>query len=128
MECPINVFSNIIDLTIMGKFFDGISFWKTDLYDIEKRFVFTLDVYIPVVDPITNALNPKFSDMIIFEKSIAKGKLVKIGYIIYRNVDIKIEAENFHECLKITQKVLNEINLQLFHIAHKKESNAEQVS
>lgn len=126
MNCPVNVFSNIVDFGLMGKFFDDYSYWKIDLYDSEKGFTFSIDVYI-IVDSNTIEISPKLSTEIIFDKKISEGELVRIDNKLYRNVDIKIESKDFAECLVISQKVLNDINIQLLKALCKSEVATEKV-
>jgi len=123
MGCPINVFSNIVDFSVMGNFSESDSrdFWKVDLYDLEKGLKFTIDVFFHVTDLKDKTVHPRLGNEIIFETKINEGQLIEVDSILYRNISIKISAQNFAECLQISQKVLNEINLQLLKARHKKE-------
>jgi hypothetical protein len=126
MNCPVNVFSNIVDFGLMGKFFDDYSYWKIDLYDSEKGFTFSIDVYI-IVDSNTKMVHPKLRDEVIFDKKISDGELVSIDDQLYRSLNIKIESKGFTDCLDISQKVLNNINIQLLKALCKSEVATEKV-
>lgn len=114
MGCPIeNVFQRIFDFTIEGNFTLNDYWWKIDLNDIEKNFIFKLIVFVPIVDGEKMTIHPNMRDEVVFEKQLSSGELVMLSRKLYRLVSINIEATDFFDAMKIAQQLLNRINLQL---------------
>jgi len=111
-SCMVNVFKHIFDFTIEGTFF-GDYWWKIDLNDIEKKFIFKLVVFIPIINKETLTINPKLTTEVVFERQLQSGELVMLNSKLYRMVSINIEATDFFDAMNISQQILNEINLQL---------------
>lgn len=121
MACPIeNVFKRIFDFTIEGNFTLNDYWWKIDLNDIEKYFIFKLIIFIPIVDTEKVTVHPNMRDEVIFEKQLSSGELVMLNRKLYRLVSINVEAADFFDAMKIAQQVLNNINIQLLKAIVKK--------
>lgn len=118
-SCMVNVFKHIFDFTIEGNFF-GDYWWKIDLNDIEKEFIFKLIVFVPIVDNKTMTIHPKLTTEVVFEKQLSSGEMVMLHKKLYRMVSVNIKAEDFFDAMKISQQILNEVNLQLLIAVQRK--------
>jgi hypothetical protein len=115
----VNVFKHIFDFTIEGIFF-GDYWWKIDLNDIEKKFIFKIIILIPIINKETLTINPKLTTEVVFERQLQSGELVMLNSKLYRMVSINIEATDFFDAMNISQQILNEINLQLLTAIQRK--------
>ncbi len=121
MGCPIeNVFHKINDFTIEGNFTLNGYWWKIDLNDIEKQYIFKLIVFVPIVDTNNMTIHPNMRNEVVFEQQLSSGELVMLSKKLYRLVSINVEAIDFFDAMKIAQQVLNGINLQLLKAIAKK--------
>jgi hypothetical protein len=121
MGCPIeNVFHKINDFTIEGSFALNEYWWKIDLNDIEKQYIFKLIVFVPIVDTNNMTIHPNMRNEVVFEQQLSSGELVMLSKKLYRLVSINVEAIDFFDAMKIAQQVLNGINLQLLKAIAKK--------
>lgn len=127
MGCPIeNVFKRIFDFQIEGNFSLNDYWWKIDLNDIEKYFIFKLIVFIPIIDVEKMTIHPNMQDEVVFEKQLSSGELVMLSKKLYRLVSINIEAIDFFDVMKIAQQILNGINIQLLKAIVKKVEEAPE--